>query len=695
MDETSVFQTAIALQQAGRLDEARQQYEAIVARNPRHFDSLCQLSLIAFHQGSVPDALRYVDLAIATNTRVAGVHNNRGTFLLYLQRYVEALAAFEDALALDARDAQAHNNRGIALQKLGRFADSLASIERALALRPDYAKAHTDRAYVLIDLKRFDDAIAACDQAIALVPHMLDAYDHKGIAYFETGRYEQAIASFDQALAIEPRYAVSHRNRASALEKLKRLDEALLAYSAALNCDETIELMAGGALHLSQQMCAWADYRKLSAHVLTGIDAGRVVSAPFPVLAIPSTPAQQRKIAELYCRYKMPAAVPAASFTPRANQGKIRIGYFSADFHDHAVGYGLVGVAECHDRTRFETYGFLIAPRQSDATQRRLRGALTQFIDVSAMSDVDAAHTAREYGIDIAVDLGGHTTDSRPEIFAQGAAPLQAGWFGYPGTTGAPSMHYLMADRTVIPPEQRAHYSEKIVALPDCYTPFDAARPISKRAFTRSELGLPETGFVFCCFNAGFKITPDVFAVWMRLLNKVEGSVLWLLARNEWAQRNLKVEALKLGIAPERLVFGTPMPNAEHLARHRCADLFLDTLDYGAHSTAIDALWAGLPVLTTPGASFASRVGASMLAAAGLPELIAADVADYESRAVALATSPTLLASLKQRLAIAHGTAPLFDTTRFTHGIEQAFTLMWERHLAGLAPTDIQVESST
>ena len=412
---------------------------------------------------------------------------------------------------------------------------------------------------------------------------------------------------------------------------------------------------------------------------------------PFSVFALPSSLDLQRKASEIWVNAKCPPSGALEKISKLSPHQRIRIGYFSADFHNHPVAFLMAELFERHDRSKFELIAFSFGPDTDDDIRRRLKVAFDKFIDVRNMSDRDVALLARSLEIDIGVDLKGFTEDARTNIFAMRAAPIQVNYLGYPGTMGADYIDYLIADPMLIPASHQSHYTEKIVYLPNSYQPNDRKRQISDKAFTRSELGLPQQGFVFCCFNNNYKITPDVFDSWMRILAHVEGSVLWLLEDNEIAARNLKKEASVRGIDPDRLVFAPRMALADHLARHRMADLFLDTLPYNAHTTASDALWAGLPVLTQIGETFAGRVAASLLNAVHLPELVTTTRDDYEALAIELATNPAKLASIKQKLADNRLTTPLFDTELFTKHIEAAYTTMYERYQADLPPDHIHV----
>jgi len=438
-------------------------------------------------------------------------------------------------------------------------------------------------------------------------------------------------------------------------------------------------------------ICNWQDLSKDFEQLREAIHAGERASSPFPLVGTPLSAALQRKCSEIYVREKFPENPLLPKFNTRYEHERIRLGYFSADFCNHATAYLMAEFFEQHDKSQFELIAFSIGPIQKDAMRIRLEKAFDRFIEVGTLSDKDISLLARGLEIDIAIDLKGFTQGSRTGIFAMRAAPIQISYMGYPGTMGAEYIDYLVADATVVPQDQRKHYAENIVHLPDTYWVTDSTIPLPEQSFSRVEFGLPADGFVFCCFNNNYKINPAIFDIWMRLLDRVDGSVLWLLEDNASAAKNLKVEAQARGVSPSRLVFAERLEVSEHLARHHLADLFLDTIPYNAHTTATDALWAGLPVLTSTGETFAGRVAASVLNAIGLPELITHDLAAYESLALELATKPKKINSLKEKLAANRLTHPLFNTARFTKHFESAYRAMLDRHLAGLKPAHITV----
>lgn len=475
------------------------------------------------------------------------------------------------------------------------------------------------------------------------------------------------------------------------LGDLKQYRAAVSDFDAAIRLKSEVKSLSALRLFAKMHICDWSGREADIALLTEGIDRNEPVVNPFILLALSDSAALQQRAAELWARllYREDHGLPA--ILARGRREKIRIGYFSADFHNHATMHLMAGVFEAHDRSKFEILALSFGPDSQDEVRERLVASCDQFIDVRGKSDRDVALLARGLGVDIAVDLKGYTKDGRPGIFAFRAAPLQVSYLGYPGTLGAPYMDYLIADRTLIPESSRRFYSEKIIELPDSYQVNDSKRAIAERVFTREEFGLPQSGFVFCCLNNTYKITPTVFDCWMRILKRVEGSVLWLFEDNPSTASYLRQEALRRDVQPERLIFAKRMPKAEHVARHRAAGLFIDTWPCNAHTTASDSLWAGLPVLTCTGEAFASRVAASLLAAVGLPELIAATPADYEEMAVALAADAERLADIKQRLIAAHDRAPLFDTQLTTRHLEAAYAQIFARQQHGLAAEHLAI----
>jgi protein O-GlcNAc transferase len=638
-------------------------------------------------------AVFHYDQATALNAGYATAYCNRGVALQHLGRQEEALASYDRAVALNPQDSLALYNRGSLLRDMQRRDDALASYERCIALSPDYAEAHINRGNVLQELKRHEAAVASYDKAIELRPMIAEAFQNRGFSLVQLRHFEAALASYDRAIELNPNYGQAYQGRLYALVNLGRFEAAIESYDRALVADPGQRYLAGMRLHAKMQICDWDDFAPQMARLADGLRDGKPLSPPFPLLSAVDSPLLHRTAAELWVRDQCPPDAALGPLAMRARGEKIRIGYFSADFRSHAVSLSTVELFEMHDRARFEITAFALGPRANDSVRARLEKAFDRFIDVSNQSEAEVAALARALEIDIAVDLGGYTEFCRTKIFALRAAPVQINYLGYPATMGAPYMDYVIADRIVLPPDAAADYRERIVYLPNSYLPHDSTSQIAPRAFTRDELGLPLQGVAFCCFNKKYKITPEVFGCWMRILHRVEGGVLWLSQDNGSAVDNLRRRAESSGIDPMRLIFADRVESlAEHLARLRHADLFLDTLPYNAHATATDALWAGLPILTLLGKSFAGRVTASLLTSIGLTELIARTFDEYEQIAIGLALDPLRLNECKRKLARNRLTTPLFDTHHFARNLQDAYTMIHDRHLAGLPVDHIHVK---
>ncbi len=540
---------------------------------------------------------------------------------------------------------------------------------------------------------RFEDALASYDKLVALTPNSAEAFNDRGIALGELGRHQDAVACFEQVLVLEPRHANALGNLGEMLGSLRRHEDAARAFARLIEIEPEYPGAIGALFYSKRYSCDWSQYEPELQRLNNAVIQGKKAIEPFTFLAATQSAAALLQCARTHAAELCPPSDKPLWSGQRYTHDKIRVAYLSADFHDHATAYLMAELFELHDHERFETVALSFGPDSTGAMRQRLLRSFDRFVDVRTKSDREAASLLREMEIDIAVDLKGFTTDGRPGILAQRPAPVQVNYLGFPGSMGAQYVDYILADPYVIPAGHEGFYSEKVVRLPDSYQSNDTQRQIAKTTPTRAECGLPAPGFVFCCFNNNYKITPGVFDVWMRLLNAVGGSVLWLLQDNAAVSRNLRAEALRRGVAAERLVFAPRVDLDKHLARHKLADLFLDTLPYNAHTTASDALWAGLPVLTCMGTTFPGRVAASLLNAVGLPELVTENLADYEALALKLARSPDLLSGIRARLWRNRSEYPLFDTKRFCAHMESAYTMMWERHQRGDPPASFAVPS--
>jgi protein O-GlcNAc transferase len=675
-----------------RYQESIEHYDKAIGLHPSYADAYSGRGNALLELRRCDDALAAYDKALALKPNLENAWLGRGKVFGQLGCHDDALAAYDKALALKPNLENAWLGRGNVFGQLRRYDDALAAYDRALAIKPDLESAWLGRGNVFLELRRYGDASAAFDKALAHKPDLENAWLGRGNLSLELKRYDDAFAAYDKALSLKPDLAEALYGRGNAFTKLKRYDEAFAAFDKAYAIKPDVPGLESSRLHTKMHLCDWSDFDTGCAHLISTVTGGLVDVAPFALLAIASSSADQLQCAELWTAKKYRPAEKPIWRGERYHHDRIRVAYLSADFGDHPVAYLLAGMFEQHDRTRFETTAISFGPDNRNAMVTRLKKAFDRFIDVSSQSDMELAQLIRALEIDIAVDLMGHTSDSRTQVLAYRPSPIQVNYLGYPGTMGAEYIDYIIADHIVIPDERREFYAEKVVRLLSTFMGNDSTRAISGRVPTRAECGLPETAFVFCSFNNGYKIAPQMFAIWMRLLRRVENSVLWLLNTNETATGHLRREAHKHGVDPARLVFAPRVAlNEDHLARHRVANLFLDTLPYNAHTTASDALWAGLPVLTLLGETFAGRVAASLLDAIGLPELITTTSEDYEALAIELATQPEKLASIIHKLTENRLTTPLFDTKRFTRHIEAAYTEMYERQLAGSAPDHIFV----
>lgn len=610
----------------------------------------------------------------------------------------QAKSLYKQVVASDARNAMALNLLGLIYAEEGSHADAVEVMARAREIDPKNAHALNNLGVSLRALRKTTEAIRTYDAALALKPDLRDALRNRGNALCDLGMFGGAVANFHKVLSIDPEDVLAHQQLGHALVGLNRLEEAIASFSRALELRPDLELVPGTLLTVKMQLCDWRSLPSDIPALVEGILRGEQVTAPFPVLSLLDAPALHRKLAEDFATRVYPPVddLGPLAARPRGGGGRIRVGYFSADFHDHPVAYLIAGLLELHDRSGFEVIGFSLFGEAQTGLRRRIAAGCDRFIDVSQKSEREVAQMCRDMGIDIAVNLGGYTLNAQTGIFARRAAPVQVSYIGYIGTMGAPYMDYILADRCVIPPGNQRDYTEKLAYLPNCYQANDQRRLISDRRFTRAELDLPEAGFVYCCFNASYKILPATFDAWMRILKAVPGSVLWLVDRDSaQVRQNLRREAEARGIDGGRLVFAKFIAASDYLARYRMADLFLDTLPYNAGTTASDALWAGLPVLTCPGKSFASRMAASLLRAMDLPQLIAPNMRDYVATAVRLGTDPAAHAEIKRKVAHNRGRTPLFDTVRFARDLEAVYREMMRRHDSGLPPDVIDLVHET
>ena len=606
-------------------------------------------------------------------------------------RLSDAERRFKEVLRHEPKHVAALNLLSVLLTHLGRCAEAEPYIKLALKLNSNSDATFYNYGLILKALNRPNEALERFSQALSINATVAETWNNRGTILNEIERYDDAIANFDKAISLQPNFSGAFCNKGKSLGKLKRYDEAFAAYDKALALKPDLTYAEGARLHSKMQLCDWSNFDAESAHLISSVRSG-TQAPPFSLLAICSSLEDQLQNATLYTAKECHLFEKLIWQGERYDHDKIRVAYLSADFCEHPVSFLMTGVFERHDRSRFDVTGISLGPDDNSEIRQRLKATFERFIDAKTFSDEQIANLVRSSEVDILVDLMGFTAGARTGVFARRPAPVQVNYLGYPATMGAEYIDYIIGDRIVIPEDKQEFYEEKIVYLPNSFHPTDQDRRISDKEFLRTDAGLPHEGFVFCCFNANYKITPDVFDIWMRILKKVEDGVLWLVVENPTAKSNLRSEAVTRGVNAERLIFAPRMSLPEHQSRLRLADLFLDTLPYNAGTTASDMLWAGLPVLTRIGDTFVGRMAASVLNAIGLPELITTTLEAYEQMAIDLAMHSEKLAVIKRKLAENRLNTPLFDTKLFTKHIEAAYSIMWERYQRGAPPESFSVD---
>ncbi len=729
------FATAVEHHQSGRLQAAEQHYRQVLALDPRHAPAWNLLGVVQAQLSQWPAAVDCFRRAIAIDATDAHAHCSLADALKQLGDLAQAIASYRRALALNDALPQAHYNLGVALEESGRrdeaiacyrraiqlqpgnaqllynlgntfyqqgcLSEAIAEYRRSIDLQPDFAEAYYNLAIALNQQGRWDESQACYRRSIALQPEFAEAYNNLANTLVELGQSDEAIAHYRRAIELRPTLSNAHHSLGNALLERGARDEAIVCYRRALALRPDYPLAAAALAHQLQQVCQWGELPALVQSVVEAVDAADARGtmsgvSPFTFLALPvsTTAEQQLRCARQWAaRQLRPAAAPMHASRSKSANSKLRVGYLSADYHYHATAMLVVELFETHDRRRFEIIGYSYGRPDDSPLRRRLVRGLDQFVDLRSLPPAESARRIAQDSVDILVDLKGYTVGARTQILAEHPAPIQVNYLGYPGTMGASFIDYILVDDFIAPSDQQRYYAEKLVHLPGCYQVNDSQRQIAPRTPSRAECGLPEQAFVFCSFNNTYKITLEMFDVWMRLLHAVPGSVLWLLESNSPAVTNLRREAEARGVPSARLVFAPRLPLEEHLARHRLADLFLDTFPVNAHTTASEALWAGCPMVTLAGQTLASRVAGSLLRALGLPELIATSINEYEQIALRLANEPARLAELRARLANRRVNAAVFDAAKFAPALERAYETMWSIYSSGQEPRSFAVTS--
>jgi protein O-GlcNAc transferase len=682
----------VLLQMLGRLDEAASAYGEAVALRPAYAEAQFNLGSVLHQKHELDSAEAAYRRAISLNPGIAAVHNNLGTVLKDQGLHDQALAAFDAAIRLQPDYAEAFYNRATVLQQQAQPEEALAAYGQAIELRRDYTDAINNAGIVLVELGRTGDAIELYRQLLERMPAHADACNNMGTALLAEVRAGEALMAFEQALTHKPDFPEAFYNLGSARRELGDLAGAIAAYRNALRLRPGYAEAFSQLMYHRAQACEWDDF-DADQEKLVGMVGQGVRVPPFYLFSTPASASDQ-----LLCARQWIGPIrtpPKAVFhhEPFAENRRIRLGYLSGDFHQHATARLMAELFERHDRDRFEVLAYSYGPDDNSPMRARLVSAFDRLIDLRTLSHREAARSIHADKVDILIDLKGYTHHARPAISAYRPAPVQVSYLGYPATMGADFIDYILVDPFVVPASQQPFFRERLVHLPGSYQVNDRRREMATPA-SRQDCGLPSEGLVFCSFNNSYKIAPAFFDIWMRLLQSVPGSVLWLLEANDLVKGNLRSQAERRGVDSSRLIFAPLVPSAEHLGRHRHADLFLDTLPCNAHTTASDALWAGLPVLTCSGDTFAGRIAGSLLTAVGLPELVTGSLEEYEQTALALARSPQRLAALRQKLEKDRNTSALFDLPKLTGNIEAAYARMWQTWLSGQSPTAFSIEDA-
>ena len=683
----------VLLQMLGSLDQAASAYREAIALRPAYAEAQFNLGTVLHQLNDLEAAEAAYRRVISLNPGIALVHNNLGTVLKDQGRLDVALAALENAVRLDPDYAEAFYNRATVLQQQKRTEEALAAYGRAIELRNDYPDAINNAGIVLQELGRTGDAIELYRRLLERTPANAAACNNMGTALLAEGRADEAQVAFEQALIHKPDFAEAFYNLGNACRERGELAGAIAAYRDALRLrPDYADAFSQLAYHRAQA-CDWdnceADQQKLVDMVRRG---DRV--PPFHLLSTPASASDQLLCARQWIRPVRPPARDVFDHQPIAGRERIRLGYLSGDFHEHATAQLMAELFERHDRDRFEVSAYSFGPDDHSPMRARLTSAFDRFVDIRALSHHEAARSIHADQVDILIDLKGYTHHARAAITAYRPAPVQVSYLGFPATMGADFIDYIIVDPFVVPPDQQPFFSERLVHLPGSYQVNDRKREVAGTGTSRQDWGLPAGALVLCSFNNSYKISPAIFDIWMRLLRSVPGSVLWLLETSDLVKDNLRSEAGKRGVGAGRLIFAPVVSPAEHLGRHRHADLFLDTLPCNAHTTASDALWAGLPVLTCGGDTFAGRVAGSLLMAIGMPELVTGSLEEYERTALTLARDPQRLSALRQKLNESRDASPLFDLPKFTANIEAAYARMWQTWLSGKTPAAFSIESA-
>ena len=716
------YNLAITFKELGRLDDAVKSYQKVIEINPNFAQAYNNLGNVFNDLRKTKAGIECFEKAIEINPNFAQAYNNLGNVYKDLEQHDDALQSYKKAIEINPNIAEAHNNLGNVLKDLEQHDDAIQSYKKAIEIKPEFAevynnlgnvlkdlglledavqfyehavinkkddyRSHTNLGFALVGLARINEAINSFEKAISINPLYVEAHHYLGNALNSLGKVKESVKCHEKAIELNPNFAEAYYSLGNIFRNLKQRDKAHLCYEKAISIKPDLVFLFGTFLNNKMNLCFWDNYSNLIRELRRKINNNEKAIGPFSLLGLIDDPALQKKASEIFINHHYPVKYNLSKTYHYSKHQKIRIGYFSGEFKKHPVAYLTAELYELHDRNQFEVHAFSFGPDTKDEMNLRIKAGVDYFHNVQSMSHREVVEHARFLEIDIAIDLGGFSGNSRPAIFSMSVSPIRLSYIGYLGTMGADYYDYLIADPVMIPKENQKYFNEKIVYLPS-FQVNDSKDLPPEVTLTRKDVGLPEEGFVFCCFNTTYKITPTIFDSWARILKQVEDSLLLLYVENESAELNLLNEIKQRGLNSERLIFCERLKRPDYLARYRTADLFLDTHPYNAGTTASDALKMGLPMITYLGNSYQARMGASIVKALNLPELITNSLEEYEALAIELATNPEKMQAIKDKLASNLTTAPLYNTKLFVKNLESAYTTMYERHHEGLEPDHI------
>jgi predicted O-linked N-acetylglucosamine transferase (SPINDLY family) len=665
--------------------------EQVVLIKPDFADAYNNIGICLEKLNDLEGAIKNYNLAINNKPNFAEAHNNIGVVFQKLRNFDQAILQYKKAISYKNLYLEAYINLANLFKEIKQFEEAIKNYDLAINLNPKLAEVYNNKGNALKEIRNFEEAIKNYDLAINLNPKLAEVYNNKGNALKEIRNFEEAIKNYNLAINLNPNFAEAYFNVATALQDIKNFEKAVLYFEKALLLDEEIPFCKGYLLHAKMLCCNWSGLNELYNEIYNDVEKNRYSATPFGYQAICDDESNLQKCAQLYSSKRFPEIKNNLFSKKISKNKKIKIGYLCGEFREQATSILMTEVWEKHNKEDFEIIAFDSGWDDKSLRRNRIINAFDKFIDISKVSDLDAAKIIYKEQIDILINLNGFFGTGRPVVFSYRPAGVQVNYLGFPGTIGSKYIDYILCDQTVVPLESKKFYNEKIIYLPDSYQANDTKRNISGKKFLREELSLPKESFVFCCFNNNYKITPNMFDVWARLLKKIDNSVLWLIEGNSEATENLKKEAKIRNIDTSRLIFAKRMKLEDHLARHKNADLFLDTLPYNAHTTASDSLWAGLPVLTCLGKAFPGRVAASLLRSLDLSELITYSENEYIAKAEELAQSPEKLRLIKNKLAKNKFSQPLFNTELFCTSLERAFKIIFEKYSLELGTEDISL----